>query len=414
MEPEKSVGTATEASVQPDGEGAAHRDSLARGSETILNPMSFTPTMTGAPQVSSPSELVEAVELARAMAREEAEDRGYDPDQTVGGHVTAQSEDDAAVTHVFDAEVPGYRGWRWEVTVAWAGTGFPVTVSEVLLRPGPGALVAKEWVPWERRVQPGDLGVGDIFPTPSDDDRLVPGYVGSDDPAVEETAMDTGLGRVRVLSRIGRLQTAERWRDGEFGPRSDMARSAPEACGTCGFYQPMAGSLSAAFGVCCNEFAPADGRVVNVQYGCGAHSEIEVEASASVPVADLVYDDSQLDVVANAPTETPAPEQPAEVEAPAAATEPVTPEATTDAAAPAETPEATTDAATPAEVPEAAPETTPEATSDAVAEVIPETAPESAPETAETAESPEAATPAEASTDTPAETPAPETGDPNG
>ena len=89
--------------------------------------------------------------------------------------------------------------------------------------------------------------------------------------------MEIGLGRVRVMSRFGRLESADRWQSGDFGPRSDMARSAPDHCGRCGFYLPLAGSLRAAFGVCGNEMSPADGRVVHVEYGCGAHSEVEVE-----------------------------------------------------------------------------------------------------------------------------------------
>jgi hypothetical protein len=153
-------------------------------------------------------------------------------------------------------------------------------------------------VPWERRVQAGDLGVGDIFPTGDDDLRLAPGYLASDDPAVEEVAHDAGLGRVHVLSRFGREDAAARWRDGEYGPRSDMARSAPLRCGTCGFYVPLAGSLRGAFGACTNDISPADARVVDVEYGCGAHSEIEVEVTSSVPVAELVYDDSLIEVVA--------------------------------------------------------------------------------------------------------------------
>lgn len=258
--------------------------------------MSSTPTAADTePQRPAP-ELVDAVELSRSVARDEAADRGYDPDSAVAEHIGAAPEGPDCVTHMFGANVPGYRGWRWEVTVATAGDEFPVTVSEVLLRPGDDALVAKEWVPWERRVRPGDLGIGDIFPTESDDERLVPAYLESDDPAVEDTAMEFGLGRKRVMSRAGRLDAAARWRSGEFGPRSDMARSVREPCGTCGFYLPVAGSLSAAFGVCGNEIAPADGHVVNVEYGCGAHSEIVVDKSAPVPVADLIYDDSLLDV----------------------------------------------------------------------------------------------------------------------
>ncbi|TNC28152.1 DUF3027 domain-containing protein [Amycolatopsis alkalitolerans] len=234
--------------------------------------------------------LVDAVELAREAA---VADAGA---EQVGPHAGVVHEDAMSASHLFEATMPGYRGWRWSVTVAMAGPDSAVTVSEVALTPGPDALVAPNWVPWERRVRPGDLGVGDIFPTSEDDPRLVPGYLRSDDPAVEEVATEAGLGRVHVMSRTGRLEAASRWRSGEFGPRSDMARSAPAVCGTCGFYLPLAGSLRAGFGACGNEFSPADGHVVNVEYGCGAHSEVEVEATPSVPVAELVYDDSLLDM----------------------------------------------------------------------------------------------------------------------
>ena len=119
----------------------------------------------------------------------------------------------------------------------------------------------------------------------------MPGYVASDDPAVEEVARELGLGRERVLSREGRELAAERWHDGPHGPGSDMARSAPGPCGTCGFFLPLAGSLRAAFGVCGNAYAPADGAVVAVGFGCGAHSDVRVEATSPVAVAELVYDD---------------------------------------------------------------------------------------------------------------------------
>jgi hypothetical protein len=165
-----------------------------------------------------------------------------------------------------------------------------------VLLPGPEALVAPAWVPWQERVQAGDLGVGDLLPTAPDDPRLVPAYVQSDDAAVEEVATELGLGRVRVMSRPARLEAAERWQGGEFGPGSDMARSAPEHCGTCGFYLQVDGSLRAAFGVCGNEIAPADGHVVHVEYGCGAHSELRIDQGSPVLVADLIYDDSLLDI----------------------------------------------------------------------------------------------------------------------
>jgi hypothetical protein len=235
--------------------------------------------------------LVDAVELARAAAAEEAEV------ERVGAYVGVEAEDAVAVSHLFEAGVPGYRGWRWSVTVATADEEAPVTVSEVVLIPGPDALIAPAWVPWERRVQAGDLGVGDIFPTDKDDPRLAPAYLASDDPAVEEVAIEAGLGRIQVLSRFGREEAAARWQGGEYGPRSDMARSAPFSCGTCGFFVPLAGSMRGAFGVCTNDISPADGHAVNVEYGCGAHSEIEVEVTSSIPVAELVYDDSLIDLV---------------------------------------------------------------------------------------------------------------------
>ncbi|NUT96108.1 MAG: DUF3027 domain-containing protein [Saccharothrix sp.] len=275
------------------------------------SPVTATPTQQPDPVLADPA-LVDAaaVSTARAAAQEEA---GAEP---VGGHVGVLAEDEASVTHLFEAAHAGYRGWNWAVTVAFAGPGTPVSVSEVVLLPGDDALVAPDWVPWNERVRAGDLGVGDLLPPREDDPRLVPGYVGSDDPAVEEVALEVGLGRVRVLSREGVLDAASRWHGGDFGPRSDMARSAPATCGTCGFYTRIAGSLGAAFGVCANEMTPADGHVVHVEYGCGAHSEVEVEGGPAVPVADLVYDDATFDVEPHEPT----------AEAPAAEPEPATTE----------------------------------------------------------------------------------------
>ncbi|MFC5286970.1 DUF3027 domain-containing protein [Actinokineospora guangxiensis] len=245
-------------------------------------------TPTPAPQDVTDPELLAAVDLARAAAQEEAGDE-------VGAHVAVTAEDAHAATHLFDADKPGYAGWRWAVTVARA-PGYPVTVSEVVLLPGSAALVAPAWVPWQDRVRAGDLGVGDLLPTAADDYRLVAGYAASDDPAVEDLALEVGLGRKRVMSREGRLDAADRWTGGEFGPGADMARGAPAHCGTCGFYLPVAGLLGAAFGVCGNEIAPADARVVHAEYGCGAHSEAEVEQISPVLVADLIYDDAQLEV----------------------------------------------------------------------------------------------------------------------
>jgi hypothetical protein len=239
-----------------------------------------------------------AVELARASLTDESP-AGDGQTEAVGGYVEAVAEGDRLVTHFFECLLPGYRGWRWAVTVTRVSRSKHVTVCESVLLPGPEALVAPAWLPWQERLQPGDLGVGDLMPTRADDDRLVPGYLLSDDPAVEEVGWELGLGRARVMSRDGRAETAQRWYDGEHGPRAPIATAAPGVarCGTCGFYLPLAGSLRAVFGACGNLFAPDDGQVVSADHGCGAHSEVLVEEPVQVEELPTVYDDGELDSV---------------------------------------------------------------------------------------------------------------------
>lgn len=237
-------------------------------------------------------ELTAAVELARAAAEEEA------PGQ-VGEHVdcTALSSVGAPVAvHRFASLLPSYAGWCWSVSLTRVPGEPHITVDEVVLEPGAGALLPPVWVPWSERLQPGDLGVGDLLPTGADDERLVPAYLASGDPAVDAVAMELGLGRVRVMSRLGRVSIAERWYDGPTGPESSMARQAPGPCGTCGFYLPLEGSLRAMIGVCGNEYAPNDGRVVVASFGCGAHSEAAVEPEPE-PLTQVTYDTQDYDLL---------------------------------------------------------------------------------------------------------------------
>ena len=63
-----------------------------------------------------------------------------------------------------------------------------------------------------------------------------------------------------------------------------MARHAPGPCATCGFYLPLAGSLRQTLGACGNAYAPADGRVVTADYGCGAHSQATLVADDATEV----------------------------------------------------------------------------------------------------------------------------------
>ena len=57
------------------------------------------------------------------------------------------------------------------------------------------------------------------------------------------------------------------------GPRTPLAHAAPAPCATCGFLVRLGSPLGRVFGVCANEYAPDDGKVVSLDHGCGAHSE---------------------------------------------------------------------------------------------------------------------------------------------
>ena len=219
----------------------------------------------------------------------------------VGEHLGQVGEGDRVVTHFFACTRVGYTGWQWAVTVARAPRQKTVTVDEVVLLPGDGAIVAPEWVPWRDRIKPGDLGPGDLLPTEEDDPRLVPGYTAGDETvdqdSVKAVSDELGLGRPRVLSLEGRELAAQRWYDGSHGPDAAIAQSAPGSCGTCGFMVRLSGPLSQLFGVCANAYANDDGRVVSFDHGCGAHSEAQLSKKnlpnpLPEPVLDtLTWDD---------------------------------------------------------------------------------------------------------------------------
>ncbi|MFF4271097.1 DUF3027 domain-containing protein [Streptomyces sp. NPDC001536] len=265
----------------------------------------------------------EAVDLARTAAEEAA------APGVVGEHAGLESEGDRVVTHFFECKELGYRGWRWAVTVARASRAKIVTLDEVVLLPGPDALLAPEWVPWSERLRPGDMGPGDLLPTDAEDLRLEPGYSGEDEPvpssavseemaelveaedaevtvgtpshlpvvpargSIASVAEELGMRRARVLSRYGLHTAADRW-DEAYGAKTTMAQAAPATCVSCGFLQPIGGSLGQAFGVCANEFAPADGRVVSLAYGCGGHSEAAVMPKPPRPAAPVI-DETKVD-----------------------------------------------------------------------------------------------------------------------
>jgi hypothetical protein len=216
----------------------------------------------------------------------------------VGPHLGLEAEGDGLVTHHFACTQAGYPGWRWAVTIARAVDQGSVTINEVVLLPGGEAIIAPAWVPWRERIKPGDLSPGDLLPVDEDDARLVPAYFDGDP---NDTALDlqnlklvsdeVGLGRSRVLSVDGRELAAQRWHDGDQGPDVPIAQSAPAHCGSCGFLVRLAGPLATLYGVCANEFANADGRVVSFEHGCGAHSETQLrKKQLPPPPLDPVFD----------------------------------------------------------------------------------------------------------------------------
>lgn len=266
----------------------------------------------------------EAVELAREALLEVTE-----PGQ-VGEHLRAEASGERLVTHVFECTMPGYRGWSWVVVVTRASRAKAATVAETALLPGDDAILAPAWEPWSERLKPSDVGADDLLPYREQDDRLEQGYEATGDEDADQVALwELGLGRTRVLSQEGRGEAAERWLEGDFGPRQTSGRgrrgTVAANCTSCGFFAQLSGSLRHEFGVCTNEWSPADGRVVHLNYGCGAHSETgQEDEEHEIPRGSgVVVDELDVELEKDAPADatpievSPAGEQPgADVQSP--------------------------------------------------------------------------------------------------
>ena len=84
------------------------------------------------------------VSIARAALLE------ITPEATIGAP-TGQVDEAGATTVTFQANMAGYPGWHWTVSVATLDDAEP-SVLEVELMPGNGALLAPDWVPWSERL----------------------------------------------------------------------------------------------------------------------------------------------------------------------------------------------------------------------------------------------------------------------
>lgn len=263
----EAVELARAAAVAQSGDWGPHRQS------DVTEPVTEVPTETEASTEASS----ETEEPTEASTETEA------TTGTVGEHLGHTVDGDRIVTHRFASTDPAYRGWHWSVTVVRAARAKDVTVNEVVLLPGPDALLGQPWVPWEDRIGPGDLVPGALMPTADDDPRLEPGYTGGEDAADVDPAeasatrvvvAELGLGRERVLSIEGRDEAVERWLTSDGGPDTPMAHQAPGHCVSCGYFVRLRGSFGTLFGVCANKYSPSDGRVVHLEHGCGGHSDV--------------------------------------------------------------------------------------------------------------------------------------------
>ena len=221
------------------------------------------------------SDIFGVLAIAKQAAIEDAGKSDF-----VGEFYSIDSDEERVATYLFHAKLPGYNGWMWAVTVAKTDEQSQATICDVVLLPGAKALLAPNWVPYSQRIQPGDLGIGDVVPTSPDDERLTQSYAALPEEEELDIAQlfEFGLSRARVLSIVGRDAASKRWYEGDRGPKAPIAQAAPKPCSSCGFFIPIAGSLRSTFGVCSNAISPEDARVVSFDHGCGAHSEALIKA----------------------------------------------------------------------------------------------------------------------------------------
>lgn len=130
--------------------------------------------MTGTDEVldpQMPSEQPDPRDIARAVAMDVA-----DAPEQVGEVVDAIELDDNVTDFRLAANVRGYEGWQWSVTLYHDTEVGTWTVNESSLVPTDDALMPPAWVPWKDRLEPTDLAPTDSIGTDPDDPRLEGGF----------------------------------------------------------------------------------------------------------------------------------------------------------------------------------------------------------------------------------------------
>ena len=274
----------------------------------------------------------------RDLAAQAARDTAEDPD-LVGELADVIELDDSLSDYRFAARKRGYEGWQWSVTLFHDVASQCWTVDETTLVPTKDSILAPPWIPWKDRLRPEDISVTEAMGTAHDDPRLDDGFRPTDPQGTQDTHEESGnaqaqdedaehdaegpgsaqsaqedvdqavdqfrLSRRHVLTALGRAQAAQRWYQGQHGPRSLSTKTAEDkVCSTCGFFIPLQSELNLMFGVCANKWSPDDGRVVSIDHGCGEHSEIDPPETTPLWVqSEPAFDDMHIDVVAQAPRE---------------------------------------------------------------------------------------------------------------
>lgn len=284
-EAEPAAATEPDASAEPAASAAA---ATAATEPAAASARRKAPVKAGAEKFVLDAQLAAAIDTARKAIAEVA------GSSVIGEHLTVVAEGTRLATHYFVCTDPSYRGWRWVAVLARAPRSKKVTVCETALMPGPDSLVSPEWLPWDQRLEPGDLTPRDTLPIVEDDPNLQQGFEQTEDNSdgnIDEIPnFEFGLGRRRVLSTDGIAAAASRWAESETGADGEFASQASAHCVTCGYLMPMAGSVRTKFGVCANAWSPFDGKVVALDSGCGAHSETDARRQSTAPSESVVDD----------------------------------------------------------------------------------------------------------------------------